>query len=183
MIIAGCGGMSKDILSFMPHGKTYFYDDFKTGMFENYKILGTIDDLCKTPVYNDIYLGIGSTGDNSQRNSIYDKLVRAGHKVSPLIFPSQICQNVKIGENAVIGLNSQIHHDCIIGDNCVLSPRVTLCGAVELSDNVFIGAGSIIVQGVKIGKNSVIGAGGVVIHNVPDNVTVAGNPARILKQH
>jgi acetyltransferase-like isoleucine patch superfamily enzyme len=182
MIICGCGGLSRDILSFIPHEEVFFYDDNKSGNFEGYKILGTIDDLCRTPVYNKIYMGIGSAGDNKIRNRIYDKLKKAGHTVSPLIFPSHICHNVQIGENTVIGLNSQVHHDCVIDDNSVLSPKVTLCGNVHVCKNVFIGAGAIVIQGITINENSVVGAGSIVIKDVPANTVVVGNPAKILKE-
>jgi acetyltransferase-like isoleucine patch superfamily enzyme len=174
--------MSKDILPFIPHEEVFFYDDNKTGLFEGYKILGTIDDLCQTPVCNKIYLGIGSVGDNSVRNRIYEKLKRANLTVSPLIFPSHICHNVQIGENTVIGLGSQVHHDCVIDDNSVLSPRVTLCGNVHVCKNVFIGAGAVAIQGVTIGENSIAGAGSIVIKDVPANTVVVGNPAKILKE-
>ena len=53
---------------------------------------------------------------------------------------------------------------------------------VTIADNVFIGSGSIILKGISIGKNSVIGAGSVVTKDVPENVIVAGNPARILRK-
>jgi len=181
MIIVACGGMSKDILSFIPHEEVFFYDDNKTGYFENYTILGTIDDLCRTRTDDTVYLGIGSVGQNDTRNRIYNKLTKAGHRVSPLIFPSKICYGVKMGNNVVINLNCEIHHDCIIGNNCVLSPRVTLCGAVELSDNVFIGAGAIIIQNVKVGQNSIIGAGSVVLKNIEPDSLYYGNPARFIR--
>ena len=34
---------------------------------------------------------------------------------------------------------------------------------------------------LKIGKNVMIGAGSVVVKDIPDDVTVVGNPARVLK--
>jgi acetyltransferase-like isoleucine patch superfamily enzyme len=52
---------------------------------------------------------------------------------------------------------------------------------VIIEDNVFIGACAIILKGVTIGKNSIIGAGSVVVSNVPKNVIVAGNPAKVIK--
>ena len=53
---------------------------------------------------------------------------------------------------------------------------------VRIGDNVWIGMGAIVLKGVTIGENSVIGAGAVVSHDVPANVVVAGNPAKIVKQ-
>ena len=37
-------------------------------------------------------------------------------------------------------------------------------------------------KGVTIGKNSIVGARTVVIKDVPANVVVAGNPAKIVKE-
>ena len=53
---------------------------------------------------------------------------------------------------------------------------------VVLKDNVWIGDGAIVNKGVTIGKNSIVGSGSVVVKDVPDNVVVAGNPAKIVKE-
>lgn len=50
-----------------------------------------------------------------------------------------------------------------------------------IGDNVFIGMNSIILMGTKIGNNVIVGAGSVVSGNIPDNVVIAGNPAKILR--
>jgi 2,3,4,5-tetrahydropyridine-2-carboxylate N-succinyltransferase len=41
--------------------------------------------------------------------------------------------------------------------------------------------GAIVIERVVIGNGSVVAAGAVVTENVPDNVMVAGIPARIIK--
>ena len=41
-----------------------------------------------------------------------------------------------------------------------------------------IGSGATILPGVTIGEGAMIGAGSVVTKDVPNNVTVVGNPAR-----
>lgn len=49
-----------------------------------------------------------------------------------------------------------------------------------IGDNVFIGMNSVILMGANIGNNVIIGAGSIVSGTVPDNVVVAGNPAKII---
>lgn len=50
-----------------------------------------------------------------------------------------------------------------------------------IEDNVRIFVKSIIYPGVKVGKNSIVGAGSVVMKDVPPNVVVLGNPARVIQ--
>ena len=51
-------------------------------------------------------------------------------------------------------------------------------GDITIGDNVFIGFNATILKGVTAGKNIVIGANSLVNEDVPDNVVVAGNPAK-----
>ena len=53
---------------------------------------------------------------------------------------------------------------------------------VIIEENAWIGYGTIILKGSFIGKNSIVGAGSVVTGRIPDNVIVAGNPARLIKR-
>lgn len=59
----------------------------------------------------------------------------------------------------------KIHTDTYIGDCC------------------FIGIGAIVMPGVRIGNHVIVGAGTLVTKDVPDNVIVTGNPARIIKEN
>jgi len=56
-----------------------------------------------------------------------------------------------------------------------------IAGKIKIGGNCFIGMNSIILPNVKIGDNVIIGAGSVVTQNIPDNVVIAGNPVRIIK--
>jgi len=81
-----------------------------------------------------------------------------------------------------------VNPETVIGRNCTILQRVTLGGPkISIGDNVFFGANAQIIsrrhkpEGLKIGNNVIIAAGSVVIHDIPDNMTVAGNPARVLE--
>ena len=54
---------------------------------------------------------------------------------------------------------------------------------VTIGDNVWLGGRSVIAPGVTIGNNVVVAAGAVVVKDVPDNVVVGGNPAKIIKEN
>lgn len=45
-----------------------------------------------------------------------------------------------------------------------------------------IGSNSCIIGHVTIGDNVIIGAGSIVVKDVPSNVVVAGNPAKIIRR-
>ena len=53
-------------------------------------------------------------------------------------------------------------------------------GKVVIGNNVYIGNNAVIMPGITVGNNVVIGACSVVTKNIPDNVVVAGNPAKII---
>lgn len=52
---------------------------------------------------------------------------------------------------------------------------------VNVGDHSFIGVNATVMPGVSIGTGSVIASGAVVTGNVPCNVMVAGNPAKVIK--
>lgn len=104
--------------------------------------------------------------------------------ISPFV---TLGSNVQIGKSFHANLYSYVEHDCVIGDYVTFAPSVKCNGNVHIGNHTYVGAGAMIKQGtsdkpLKIGKNVVIGMGAVVINDIPDDVTVVGNPARILKR-
>lgn len=45
-----------------------------------------------------------------------------------------------------------------------------------------IGSNATLLCGITVGFGSIVGAGSVVVNDVPDNVIVAGNPAKIIRK-
>ena len=66
-----------------------------------------------------------------------------------------------------------------IYDRTARDERVT---PVRVGDNVWLGDHATVLKGVTIGRNSVVAARAVVTRDVPENVVVAGNPARVVKE-
>ena len=101
---------------------------------------------------------------------------------------SQICAFAFVGADALVGdacivnTKASIDHESIIGNGVHLAPGATLCGCVKVGNLVFIGASAIILPNLSIGENSIIGAGSIVTRDVPKNVLVYGNPAKIIRK-
>ena len=111
------------------------------------------------------------------------------------------------GFNTHVGENFYANFGCVlldsapitIGKNCFLAPYVKLFTAyhptnpfdrrehefaspISIGDDCWFGGGATVCPGVKIGSRVVVAAGAVVIRDVPDDVIVAGVPAKIVRR-
>lgn len=109
--------------------------------------------------------------------------------------------NIHVGEDFYANFNCVFLDVCEIriGDNCLIAPGVHIYTAthpldpaerrsgveygkpVRIGHNVWIGGQAVINPGVTIGDNAVIASGAVVTKDVPANVVVGGNPAKVIK--
>ena len=53
----------------------------------------------------------------------------------------------------------------------------------NIGKNCFIAPNSVILPGITIGDEVIVGAGSVVTKDIPNNVVVAGNPAKIIRKN
>lgn len=147
-------------------------------------------------------VAINAEPDGDRRGALVNELVRAADGRA-VIMPGFFCDygvNIRMGARAFVNANS-VFLDCAeirIGDSFQAGPGVQLLtpehplDAVErrgketarpivIGDDVWIGGGAIVLAGVTVGDRSVIGAGSVVTRDVPSDVVVVGNPARVVK--
>lgn len=146
-------------------------------------------------------LGVGGVGDNRLRSRLYERVCSFGFSFPPLIHPAAtvadgvlhaaglvvapgavINPGVTVGVNTIINSAAVVEHDCLVGEHVHVAPGAVLCGGVRVGSLAHIGAGAVIIQGITLGEGAIVGAGAVVIDNVEPWVTVAGNPAKVIKK-
>ncbi len=93
-----------------------------------------------------------------------------------------LTSNAIVGDHVCILPNTVVHHDSHIGDYSLVGSNVTIAGGVTVERNCYIGSSTGVRNGLTIGEGALIGLGSVVVRNVTPGDTVAGNPARTLKQ-
>lgn len=91
---------------------------------------------------------------------------------------SVLHEGVKMGHFSYIG-------NADIGKNVNIGAGTITCNydgqrknSTEIGEETFIGSDTMLVAPLKIGKRATTGAGSVVTHDVPDDTTVLGVPAR-----
>ncbi|MDQ6709208.1 MAG: acetyltransferase [Candidatus Dormibacteraeota bacterium] len=134
------------------------------------------------------------------RVTIDERLTAAGLTAVSVIHPSAFvagnailqpgCQvlalaavgvDVRLGRQSIINTNASVDHDCLLGEGTHVGPGATLAGCVEIGAYTLIGAGAVVLPRIKVGRAAIVGAGAVVVDDVPDGVTVVGNPARAIR--
>jgi acetyltransferase-like isoleucine patch superfamily enzyme len=111
-------------------------------------------------------------------------------------------ERLRIGPGSIVGPDVTFCLDAAItvGSAVSIGPRVLLYTAthslgpgsrrmhlgvaaqpIVIEDGVWVSLAAVILPGVRLGKGCVVAAGAVVTQDVPANVLVAGNPARIVE--
>ena len=117
---------------------------------------------------------------------------------------SRFFTGIEIHPGAKIGINLFIDHGMgvVIGETSEIGNNVTIYHAVTLGgispsidserqrhekrhptigDDVVIGSGAQIIGPIKIGNGSRVAANAVVVNDVPENSTMVGVPAKVIK--
>lgn len=145
---------------------------------------------------------IVAVGEPESREKLYNKLKQNNLKIATLIDPSAVISKssiieegciispfVLVANNAYIDVNTLIQpcvnigHDTVIGKHSVISSGVFPGGGTIFEDKVYVGMGAIIKEKLKIGSNSIIGMGSCVFNDIPSEVIVLGNPAKVIRKN
>lgn len=209
MLVIGAGGFAKEILEIVHQNNELdnlcFYDDVNIDapqkLYNKFPVLKSIDEVeeyFKT-VDNRFTIGIGNP---FLRYKLFEKFSKVNGKLTSVISKFseigdygvsigdgcnilggvKISNDVKIGKGTMIYYNSVITHDVEIGDFVEISPNVNVLGKAKIGNKTHIATGAIIFPDLKIGDNVIVGAGSIVTKNLPNNCTVIGSPAKIIKK-
>jgi len=203
--LIGQGGHSKVIEDIIIANKKYkiigyFDDKFTTDHFKHGVYNGPIDTIKQFISEHEEMKLIIAIGNNLIRKSILERLMLSKDKFVTAIHPSAIISpsakigkgtvvmpyavinaNAEVGDHTIINTCSVIEHDNLIESFVHISPNVTLTGGVQVKEGAHIGASATVIPNKKVGEWSIIGAGATVIHDIPENCTAIGTPARINK--
>ena len=119
------------------------------------------------------------TRDTRTRRETTEELVSHGAELTNLIHPSVDTRHVELGVGNIVHEGAVIQPGVRIGDNCAFNCNTIISHECEIGDHVFMAPGSTRPR-LEIREWSLVGSGAVVCKEVPPNVAVAGNPARVL---
>ena len=104
---------------------------------------------------------------------------------------------IRIGDRVFINVGTTLLSvvEIVIGDDVAMANEVYVMDSnshgvegrahveapVRIGAGTWLGARSMVLPGVTIGKRVLVAAGAVVTRDVPDDVLVAGNPARVVR--
>ena len=180
------------------------FDDFEEAGVYKYgrPVLGpisTASDLFRQNQFDSTLIGVGYR-NRRFRKEVYESLQQADVPIDSFVHPTAhiepsarihegviiivnctVDMNAEIGENVFISSNCFISHDVMIKAHTFCGPSVNLAGHTEVGECCFLGINTTTVDGICLGKNVQTAAGAVVTRDIPENVLVAGIPAKTIK--
>ncbi len=122
-----------------------------------------------------------------------DFKVWSGHRQTLISGPGRI----RLGDRVFVNCGTVLIavREIVVGDDVAFANEVYVMDSnshgleggeqvtapVRIGDGSWLGARAMVLPGVTIGKRVVVAAGAVVTRDVPDDVLVAGNPARVVR--
>ncbi len=206
-VIVGAGGHGRVVLDIVlnaaQHEVLGFIDsnpELAGRRMDGRMVLGEIEALPQLRRELCIEGAVVAIGDNGVRRDFADRIEAVGLELINAIHPSaNLARNVTLGRNVVIAAGALVCAHCQIGDSVILNtgciidhesmigtathicPGARLAGRVAVESGAFVGIGATVIQSIRIGYEATVAAGAVVINDVPPLTTVAGVPAREIK--
>lgn len=97
---------------------------------------------------------------------------------------SIIMPKVRFGDAVMVSIGAHVAHHTVLEDGVFLSTGASLGAGIMVGQDAYFGMKATAVTGRcnRVGQGAYIGACSNLIADVPPGATVAGNPARILRE-
>lgn len=202
IVIVGASGFAREIKwvvdrinAVEPYWSFLGYID---NCISNERVIGNDEYLLQFPNELSVAIAIADTEQRRRLANMYQQNSRLEfpNLIDPSVIMSTgisigkgnlICAGsvltvgIEVGDFCIINLNCTVGHEAALESFVTVNPSVNISGKVHLAECVNVGTGSQILQGQCIGANTVVGAGAVITKDVPNDCTVAGVPAKIIK--
>ena len=201
LVIIGAGGYAKSVVDSLGYraGDIAGFVDERPDKVEHlgWPVLAHDLEGLDQPERYSYFVAIGS---NPQRSSWYRRLCAHGLLTFSVVDPSALVSpraelgdmcfvgklavvnaGATVGDDSIVNTMALVEHGCRVGNHVNLSTKSVVNGDVRVGDGCFIGSGAEVIGQVSVGEWSIVGAGAVVTKPVPANVTVAGVPARKIR--
>ncbi|HGM1636335.1 TPA: NeuD/PglB/VioB family sugar acetyltransferase [Neisseria gonorrhoeae] len=202
LAVIGAGGHGKVVAELAAalgtYGEIVFLDDRTQGSVNGFPVIGTtlLLENSLSPEQFDITVAVGN---NRIRRQITEKAAALGFKLPVLIHPdATVSPSAIIGQGSVVmakavvqagsvlkdgvivNTAATVDHDCLLDAFVHISPGAHLSGNTRIGEESRIGTGACSRQQTTVGSGVTAGAGAVIVCDIPDGMTVAGNPAKPL---
>lgn len=205
LLIIGAGGHGKVVAETAVAAQRWqeivFLDDRYPSLRQcvGLDVAGVLEHLGSYDKQNiDVLVAIGS---NQRRLQLVEELVLSGYSLPTLAHPTAwVSPSAVLGPSAVVfaqaAVNAEAHcgkavivntgatieHDCQLGNGVHVAPGAHLGGGVRVGDLSWVGIGAAVKHLISIGRNVTVGAGAVVVHDLADEVTAVGVPAKPISE-
>ena len=142
------------------------------------------------------------SGNNIRIGKCFTAIGEPGNRVEVGVWGRDVGQGrVVIGDSCLMSPGSRISasDEIVLGDGVMLANGAYITDSdwhtiydrmvreepptpVHIGNNVWLGDHATVLKGVTIGDNSVVAARAVVTRDVPENVVVAGSPAKVISE-
>jgi sugar O-acyltransferase (sialic acid O-acetyltransferase NeuD family) len=198
-VLAGAGGFGREVQAWLQmysseHRVLGFVDDIVAAGH----VLGPIDS--HVVVEDARYLVC--LGNGLDRIAVGERLAARGARFGTVVAPMgnyaspvgevpggiflgmcSISANVAIGRFVLVQGFACVGHDVVLEEGVTVGSHAFIGGGAHIGRNATIHPHATILPRVRVGEGAVVGAGAVVMKDVPDRVTVFGNPAKVIALH
>ncbi|MFN3712857.1 MAG: acetyltransferase [Alcanivoracaceae bacterium] len=196
---SGHGKVLADCAGLIGWNDVIFFDDVWPRLEMNgaWPVAGDTAGLLKTlSDFDGVLVAIGNNRIRQQKLAL---LQQAGAAVVSLVHPAAVVSryasigsgsvvfagavinvDAVVGAGSIINTGARVDHDCVLGEAVHISSGASLAGGVRVGDRAWVGIGAAVRQLVSVGPDATIGAGAVVVKDVAADMTMVGNPARVL---